>query len=327
VRPKGGFGRSAHWPDSLRSRGDEFSNIEFDACFVQSIECLQRLVDSVCAQVRLRPLSSQARSTSQLRIATIAQTQDDEPSFHTASTRSVMSRAKAFDPYGGRDPRELPAYTLVEAGHYLSLAENTLRAWTYGRPYASRTGVKRRKPLIVPADRTNHLLSFVNLLELHVISGIRREHQIDMRKVRQAIDTLERKFRSAPPLIAQDMVTDGTDIFVEELGELVNLNQEGQRAMRDLLEAHLKRIEGDEAGLAVRLYPFTRRPSPYAPRLVSIDPRVAFGRPVVAGSRVPTAEIADRFKAGDSFEDLVAEYDCSPAEIQEALRCELERAA
>lgn len=238
-----------------------------------------------------------------------------------------MSRTKPFDPYGGRDPRELPAYTLVEAGHYLSVAENTLRTWVYGRPYPSRGGTKRTKPLIVPADREKRLLSFVNLLELHVISGIRREHQIDMRKVRRAIDTLERKFKSAHPLIEQDMVTDGTDIFVEELGELVNLSQEGQRAMRALLEAHLKRIERDEAGLAIRLFPFTGRPSPDAPRLVSIDPRVAFGRPVIAGTRVPTSEIAERFKAGDSFEDLLKEYDCAPAEIQEALRCELERAA
>ncbi len=100
---------------------------------------------------------------------------------------------------------------------------------------------------------------------------------------------------SAGELRLAGLVTDGTDIFVEELGELVNLNQEGQRAMRALLEAHLKRIERDEAGLAIRLFPFTGRPSPDAARLVSIDPRVAFGRPVIAGTRVPTAEIAERF--------------------------------
>jgi Protein of unknown function (DUF433) len=31
---------------------------------------------------------------------------------------------------------------------------------------------------------------------------------------------------------------------------------------------------------------------------------VAFGRPVILGSRVPTADIADRFKAGESPADL-----------------------
>lgn len=238
-----------------------------------------------------------------------------------------MGRAKAFDPYGGRDPRELPAYALAEAAHYFSLPPNTLRSWLYGREFPSKRGIRRSSPLVTPADSQRHLLSFVNLLELHVLTAIRREHRLDMRTIRQAIDVLERQFRSAHPLVERQMLTDGTHLFVEELGELVNLNKEGQRAMRVLLETHLRRIERDASGLAIRLYPFTRKPSNDAPRLVSIDPRIAFGRPVIAGTRIPTSEIADRFKAGDSFDDLVAEYDSSPEAIQEALRCELDRAA
>lgn len=64
-----------------------------------------------------------------------------------------------------------------------------------------------------------------------------------------------------------------------------------------------------------------------APRLIVIDPRRAFGRPVIAGSRIPTTDVFERFKAGDSLENLVAEYGRSPQEIQEAIRYEAERAA
>jgi uncharacterized protein (DUF433 family) len=123
------------------------------------------------------------------------------------------------------------------------------------------------------------------------------------------------------------MLTDGTDLFVDHLGSLVNLSQEGQLAIRETLGAHLRRIERDASGLAVRLYPFTRAGSLSAPRHVVIDPRQAFGRPVIAGSRVPTAEVFERFKAGDSLETLVSEYGRSTEQIQEAIRYEAERAA
>lgn len=235
-----------------------------------------------------------------------------------------MSRADVVDVYGGRDPREIPAYGLVEAAHYLRLPEQTIRQWLYGRPLPSG---KISKPLVAPASPSTHQLSFVNLLELHVLSAIRREHRVNMRKIRQAIDELERQFRSPHPLIDQEMLTDGTDIFVESIGQLVNLNQHGQYAMREILSAYLKRIERDEAGLAVRLYPFTRRMGEDTPRIISIDPRVAFGRPVIAGTRIPTAEVAERFKAGDSIDDLLREYDASASQIHEAIRCELPTAA
>ena len=124
------------------------------------------------------------------------------------------------------------------------------------------------------------------------------------------------------------MWTDGTDLFARHLGDLVNLSRDGQLAMQEMLAVYLKRIDRDAKGLAVRLYPFTRPSSVVnAPRLVVIDPRRAFGRPVIAGSRIPTTDVFERFKAGDSLENLVAEYGRSPQEIQEAIRYEAERAA
>lgn len=75
--------------------------------------------------------------------------------------------------------------------------------------------------------------------------------------------------------------------------------------------------------------PFTRstRP-PEAPRVVVIDPRVLYGRPVIAGTRVPTAAVVyERWKAGESVETLAVDYSRSRDEIEEALRCEHAQAA
>ena len=122
------------------------------------------------------------------------------------------------------------------------------------------------------------------------------------------------------------METNGKHLFVRKFGSLINASTQGQGAMEAILDAHLKRIERDEQGLAVRLFPFTRKGTD-APRIVAIDPLVAFGRPVIAGSRIPTSEIADRFKAGESPADLAYDYGRPPADIEEAIRCQLGTAA
>jgi uncharacterized protein (DUF433 family) len=46
---------------------------------------------------------------------------------------------------------------------------------------------------------------------------------------------------------------------------------------------------------------------------------------VLAGTRVPTAILADRFKAGDAFQELIDDYRTTPQAIEEVIRCELDR--
>ena len=46
---------------------------------------------------------------------------------------------------------------------------------------------------------------------------------------------------------------------------------------------------------------------------------------MLIGRAVPTGVLADRFKAGDSIEDLAGDLEVTPAAIQEAIRCELDR--
>ena len=229
------------------------------------------------------------------------------------------------DLYGGRNPREIPSYSSSEAAHYLRIPENTIRSWIYGRGYATSRGRRRTSPVVAPADAERGL-SFINLLELHVLGAIRRQHHVDMKNVRAATEFLKDRFGSEHPLVDEVMDTDGKHLFVRKYGSLINASQQGQGAMEAVLDAHLKRIERDERGLAIRLFPFTRKGID-APRIVAIDPLVAFGRPVIVGSRIPTSDIADRFRAGESPADLAYDYGRPQAEIEEAIRCELGTAA
>ena len=234
-----------------------------------------------------------------------------------------MVKGKILIPEG-RDSRYMPAYAVAEAAHYLRIPESTVRSWVLGRYYPTRAGQTFFRPLITLADKRRHLLSFINLVGIHVLDAIRRDHQISLKKVRRALDYLMKHFPSEHPLADQTFETDGLDLFIQFYGQLVNISQSGQLAIRNILEAHLKRIERDPRGIPLRLYPFTRKREPEEPRAVVIDPHVSFGRPILAGTGIPTAVIVERYKAGESIDDLADDYDRSRLEIEEAIRCELQ---
>jgi uncharacterized protein (DUF433 family) len=132
---------------------------------------------------------------------------------------------------------------------------------------------------------------------------------------------------SARPLLQLSFQTDGVNLFVDELSSLVNVTREGQIEMRELLLAHLHRIERDPAGLPIRLFPFTRAGTQEREAPVQIDPTIAFGRPALRGRAVPTAVLADRFKAGETMTALAADFGVTVDVIEDAIRCELDRAA
>lgn len=240
-----------------------------------------------------------------------------------------MNPAKAFDPYRGRDPREIPTYGIVEASHYLWVPQRTLQGWVQGYSF-KRGEARKRQQAVVPVDAETGFLSFADLLELHVLAALRREHGVTLKNIRHARQYLQQKWGSPHPLISEEMETDGKNVFVRKLGEFIDASKDGQSVMEAMIGARLKRIKRDSAGLAALLYPFTRKgvlDKPDAPTLVTIDAKQAFGRPVITGTRVPTEDIAERFFAGDSYDALVEEYGRSPEEIGEAIRYEWWRAA
>jgi uncharacterized protein (DUF433 family) len=226
------------------------------------------------------------------------------------------------DIYRGKDPLDLPAYSVVECAHILQVPAATMRTWALGRSYPARQERKFWKPLIDIADPDTPALSFRNMIELHVLAAMRRNHKIEMQAVRRAIAYLSHQFGLPHPLADQQMLTDGTSLFIERYGKIVNISRNGQLEMRELIEVYLKRIERDPAGIPIRLFPFTRTRIEEAPKLIALDPRVQFGRPCIAGTGITTSIIAERYRAGESIEALVNDYGQTPPKIQEAIRFE-----
>lgn len=219
-----------------------------------------------------------------------------------------------------------PAYTASEAARILGLPLATLKAWSFGQ---ASGGGRRSQPVIKPADKTAKLLSFANLCELHVLSAIRRNHKIPLPKVRASLDYVREKLGSDRPLLDRDFKTNGIDLFVRQASKLLNVTKQGQEALRGEFEMALARIERDKQGTPIRLFPFSRSSGMASaqPRTVVIDPRLAFGRPVISKVAVPTGIIVDRFRAGDSLAEMASDYGVAEEDIEEALRFEQRLAA
>jgi uncharacterized protein (DUF433 family) len=227
-----------------------------------------------------------------------------------------------------REIVERPAYGITEAARYVRMNPTTLQTWALGRVYETSNGVQKWRPLFGIADKRTRRLSFLNLVEASVLASIRKQHGIRIPKIRAALDYVRDSLHIARPLCDEQFQTNGVDLFIERFGDLVNASRQGQMAMREMMQAALRRIEREElTGVPIRLYaagPDERQRSPF----VAFDPAIAFGRPVLIKTGAPIANIADRFRAGDSIDVLVEDYGVERQAIEEAIRqAELLRAA
>lgn len=207
---------------------------------------------------------------------------------------------------------EEPAYGLSEAAVYLKVPYQTLRYWL--------TGFKSRPPIIEPVAKEPVRLSFMNLLECHVLAGMRKIYDLKLPRVRSALKKMARDYPQPHPLITEVLMTDRKNLFVERLGKIINVSEHGQMGL-NFYQMHLQRVEIDPKGL-FRFFPFVVQPAPGEPKTIEINPMIGFGKPVIAGTGVSTAIIASRFTARDSIADLAAEYECTPRQIEEAIRWE-----
>lgn len=145
-----------------------------------------------------------------------------------------------------------------------------------------------------------------------------------MQRIRRALDHVRKEFPSTHPLIDREFQTDGVDIFIKDLDQYINVSRYGQQGFREIVCTYLRRIGREEkTGRAQSLYPFVVTDKATEPELISMNPRIAFGKPVISGTAISTALIAARFGgARQSVKDLAEEYGLSPAQIEEAIRWE-----
>src|SRR5690606_33843322 len=101
----------------------------------------------------------------------------------------------------------------------------TIENWAfgYGEPGPRGSG----KPVIRAASRQPRLLSFMNVVELHVLKAL-RHHRVRFSAIRRAVEWAAAQFDTEHPLAALDIATNGVAVFVEYYGKLIDASKQGQ---------------------------------------------------------------------------------------------------
>ena len=212
-----------------------------------------------------------------------------------------------------KDLRYQPLYSLVEVSRYAHIRPATLREWT-----------RSDGGLLVPAGRGTAPLSFINLIESHILRALRRTHKVPMHRIRKAVDWLKGHRHTEHPLAEVDLETDGYDIFLREAGFPVSASRGGQGGIPDILCKYLERIEWDPKHIPVRFFPI---PYETSPKWVVMDPGIVYGRPTIKDTRITTVMVFERYSGGESLKEIAADYDLDVPLVEEALRCEIEQRA
>ena len=230
-------------------------------------------------------------------------------------------------PHNTIDRRDAPRYGIKEAARCLGMSVATLDSWVNGRKYPTSTGPRFFKPLVDIASPGH--LSFFNLVEAHILLSTRKKHLVEMPAIRRAIDYVRKTYPSVHPLLSENFLTDAKDLFVKKIqgsGEeqTINVSSWGQLGIGPILDFYLRRIERDEKGWPIKLFPIRMnwpgdlKSDP--PRVVVIDPTVSSGRPVVNGTGVMAEVIVGRFNTGEGIESIADDYGLEVCQIEEVIR-------
>ena len=209
-------------------------------------------------------------------------------------------------------------YTVRDIARIIGIAESTVRRWMK----AARRG---QRPLLTkPYDAAEpYVCSFFNLIEVHVIAELRRRHNVQLATVRRAFEYLRREAKVDHPLVAIELSTANRHIYADLHDDrLVDISAGGQYPIEPVILELLERVDRTRAGI-VRFFPPVSKGK--NDKLIMIDPRISFGRPVITGTGIPTEVIAERFRAGDPAREIAEDYDRTKEEIEAALRFERAR--
>jgi uncharacterized protein (DUF433 family) len=169
---------------------------------------------------------------------------------------------------------------------------------------------------------------FIGFAEAYVLSAFRRAG-VPMQRIRPAVDVLSSGIGIDHALASERLYTDGAEVLYdyansegdEDLGGLTVVRT-GQRQFQEVVREYLKRITYGADGWASRV-----RLPVYARADVVVDPRRAFGMPMVVHGGARVEDLVDRFVAGDTIAEIADDFGVPQAEVEDVVRVATRAAA
>lgn len=210
-------------------------------------------------------------------------------------------------------------YSIPAAAKLLGAKSGQLRRWAFGY---ERRGQKYDAAINAALGEIGgeQVLTFLDLVELMFIRGLRASGQ-SFPRIHEAHRVLSRLLETEHPFALRRGFSDPAGIYAllerQDQGDLlVELKGAGQIAMWPALQKYLQQLDFNLDDVAERWHP-AGRATP-----VVVDPRISFGAPVIEGTRIETAVVADLYQGEESVDELAWLYDLEPAQIRAAVEFE-----
>jgi uncharacterized protein (DUF433 family) len=227
-------------------------------------------------------------------------------------------------------------YTRAETARLLRVHPTTLNRWVRGYTYKLRhegqvVETRTKQPVVqiyLPPVANVLALSFVELIELRVIKAFIQKG-LPLQRIRVAAERALEVFNTAHAFASRRVFTDGQIIFAELTAPTVPTAEAGipnvieltrnrhlQVHAGCLLEGHLDEISfSQETLLADRWWPLSKDFP------IVLDPKIAFGAPVIEGTATRTDVVAGTARAMSS--DAAANvYQLKKREVEAAVQFE-----
>jgi uncharacterized protein (DUF433 family) len=175
------------------------------------------------------------------------------------------------------------------------------------------TKSKQGKPVVSPSFE--RMFSFEDLVGLRVALRVRSCGVSDAH-LRRGVETLREITGLENPLATRRVIgslaTSGHSFLSDLSGEFEDIGQRRQRVFQEIVRVDITRVTFDDHGEARRWTPW---------RGVVLDPAIQAGAPCIAGTRVPTAVVAELAADADT-DDLALDFNVSSEAVENAIAFE-----
>ena len=217
-------------------------------------------------------------------------------------------------------------FTVSDAARLTRIPPSRVRRWVKGYSY-KRKGKNYTQVPIINTDMElidgEVTISYLDLIEIRFVD---RFYQAGVHpvKLRKAVVNLSDILKLRHPFSGVKLKTDGASVFMslnqddrDHLLDVVTLNY----AIKNVIEPLTDEMHYGLDGITDWWMPNKNT------RNIIVNPKVAFGRPTVQGTRLESSLLSDAYQAEGSYESVSYWYNVPVDQVRQAVQFEGELAA
>lgn len=202
-------------------------------------------------------------------------------------------------------------YTPNEAAFYARVPTRTLNRWFFGDTQGERVAS--------PRFGDERIISFYDFVQAMAIRNIRTNHNVPLKKIREAIDRASSEHDVSYPLARRHTIyLFHPDLYIcfdaSDFKKLTG-TQRDQKMIKQIVEFYVDDLGYDAEGLACHYDAFT-----WKDRTVRMNPKLRLGEPIVTACGYSAMTLWEASQAEGSISKAAKVYGVDEADVQAAYR-------